>query len=180
VSTHAPHKNIIRSSHLCGSAKIPSPPKTKWTVYKNFKEFGSPRKKRSNQCYTQWGSCTLLHRRWTTWECQLAHADQNRDRSIGLQCHIARHEVSTHAPHKNIIRSAHLCDETKIPSPEKTKWTVCKNFKKSTSPRHRKAIRAINLKQAKNSLLTSKLDNVIFCNDLVLTYSWAFIHGHGW
>jgi hypothetical protein len=46
------------------------------------------------------GSCTLPDRRWTVRECQLAHADQDQDRLISLQCHTARHEVSTHAPNK--------------------------------------------------------------------------------
>jgi hypothetical protein len=32
----------------------------------------------------------------------LAHANQDRDRSIVVQCHIARHEVSTHALNKTL------------------------------------------------------------------------------
>ncbi len=37
---------------------------------------------------------------WIVRECQLARANQDRDRSIDLQCHTARHKVSTHALNK--------------------------------------------------------------------------------
>jgi hypothetical protein len=37
---------------------------------------------------------------WIAHECQLARADQDWDRSIGLQCHTTHHEVSTHALNK--------------------------------------------------------------------------------
>jgi hypothetical protein len=52
---------------------------------------------RRNKCCKQCRSCTILDRRWTARECQLAGANQDRDRLMGLQCHTARHEVSTNA-----------------------------------------------------------------------------------
>jgi hypothetical protein len=97
---------------------------------------------KSSQCCKQWGSCTLLDRGWIAWECQLACADQDQDWSIGLQCHIARHGVSTHTPNKT-SEDCHIFGvKQKSCHPQKIRWKIY-NLQEFVSPRHRKAINAV-------------------------------------
>jgi hypothetical protein len=71
---------------------------------RNLKEFASPYHRLAINALNDdtKGSCTGVERRWTPWECQSAHIDQDPNQSISLKCHIVRHEASTQAPNKTL------------------------------------------------------------------------------
>ncbi len=108
-------------------SKNPFTPKNQMNNLQELQRTYISPSQRNNQCHKQWGSFTIRDQRWIARECQLARADRDRDRSISLQCHTARHEVCTHVSQQNIRknnimdgRSSHLWCEAKIASPWKT------------------------------------------------------------